>query len=433
MMIVGILLIAAAIAFGVRWWLGSRASVRTDDAYVEATMVQVAPKVPGRVHQVLANTGDRVRKGQLLAQLVTDDLEADVRRASAGASASGQAVRQAQAALDYERKQVASRNAGAEAALDASELRTKQALIAADFEQQRATNQLRQARAALAATEADLTKAESDLGRMESLFSQGAISAEQRDAASNAAADARARLDGAQAQVALAEAAWAQVEIRQRDIETSHAAAREARANLQGAQAAHLQVSLRQAQVEAARDQARAADEALHLAQIALQNARVQSPTDGVIAQKLIQPGEMVGVGQPLFTITEKAGPHSVWVVANLEETKIRRVEVGQPATFTVDAYPGLVFHGRVIEIRAGTQSQFSLIPAQQPSGGFTKVTQRIPVKLAVASDNDPRLVPGMSAAVRIDVSRPYRTKSGTAAHKTVAPPGSTDSAVQSR
>jgi membrane fusion protein (multidrug efflux system) len=179
--------------------------------------------------------------------------------------------------------------------------------------------------------------------------------------------------------------------------------------------------------VEAALAQAKEAEESLRLARIALQNAEIRSPAAGVVAQKLVEPGEMAAVGQPLFTITRDTGRGSVWVVANLEETKIRRVRVGQPATFAVDAYPGVIFHGRVIEIRAGTQDQFSLIPAQQPSGSFTKVTQRVPVKIALEGDQGRGLVPGMSAVVSIDVGRTRHEMTAGAARKTAASRGSPD------
>ena len=428
-----VLLVMVGIAFGIRWWIDARSHVTTDDASVEATMVQVAPEVGGRILQVLADTGDRVRRGQVLARLETEDMEAGVRKAEAAAEARKKDVLQAEAALRYEERQVASRNAGAEAAVEGSGLRVKQALTASALEEQSVANDLRRAYAALSAANADVKKAQADLARMESLFSQGAVAAQQLDAARNAAADAEARVEAAQAEVALAESARAQVDMKRQEIGVSRASARQAQAALREAQAAHLQVALRRAQLEAARAGAKEAEESLRLARIALQNAEIRSPADGVVAQKLAEPGEMIAVGQPLFTLTEETGKNSVWVVANFKETQIRGVKVGQPAEFTVDAYPGVVFRGRVVEIRAGTQGQFSLIPAQQPSGSFTKVTQRIPVKIAVESDKGRRLVPGMSAVVRIDVGWPYRTKSRTAAHKTAASAGSTNSTLRSR
>jgi membrane fusion protein (multidrug efflux system) len=396
-------------------------------------MLQVAPKIGGRILQVLADTGDRVAQGQALVRLETEDLKASVRKAEAAAAARWKDVLQAEAALSYESKQVVSRNAGAQAAVEGSDLRVQQAVTAAVLEERRTANRLRQARAALGAAEADQTKAQSDLVRIESLFSQGAVSAQQRDVATNAAADAQAKVEAAQAEVALAEAERAQMEIKRQEIDASRAASREARAALSGAQAARMQVGVRRAQLEAALAQVNEADQELRLAQIALQNAEIRSPAAGVITQRLVEPGEMVAVGQPLFTITRDVARDSTWVVANLEETQVGRVRVGNSATITVDAYPGVVLRGRVIEIRAGTQGQFSLIPAQQTSGSFTKVTQRVPVKIALDGDSGVRLVPGMSVVVSIDVGRVSGRRTATAPSETTASPGSSGSSLQGR
>ncbi|MBP7868463.1 MAG: HlyD family secretion protein [Firmicutes bacterium] len=416
---IAVLVLAVGIVLGFRWWIEIRSHVGTDDALIEAAVVQVAPKVGGRISQVLVDTGDRVKQGQVLARLETEDLEASVRRAEAAAAARSKDVLQAEAALRYEERQVALRNVGAEAAVEGSDLRVEQALTGAALEEQRVANRLRQARAALAAAEADREKAQVDLVRMESLLSEGAVAAQQDDAAKNAAANAQARVEASQAEVALAKAERAQTDIKRQEIAAARTSARQARATLQETEAAHLQVALRQAQLEATQAQAKEASEAVRLARIAFQNAEIRSPATGVITQKLAEPGEMMAVGQPLFTLTQDTGENDVWVVANLEETQVRGVRVGQPVEIAVDAYPSTRFHGRVIEIRAGTQAQFSLIPAQQSSGSFTKVTQRIPVKIAIESDNGRRLVPGMSVVVRIDVSH-SRSSSVHTARKTV-------------
>jgi multidrug resistance efflux pump len=421
------------ISFAVRWWLSVRSHVTTDDAAIEATIFQVAPKVGGRVLQVLADTGDRVAPGQVLARLETDELEANVRKAEAAAAARRKEVVQGETALGFESKDVASQNARAEAAASGSDLRVRQAVTAASLEEQRVTSRLRQAHAALAVAEADRAKAQADLGRMEKLFSQGAVSAQQQDEARNAETDARARVEAAQAAVASAEAEKAQIAIKRQDIEISRAGSREAKAALSGAQAARMQVGVRRAQLETALAQAKEADQELRLAQIALQNAEIRSPAAGVITQKLVEPGEMVAAGQPLFTITQEGARDDTWVVANLEETQVGRVRVGESATITVDAYPGVVLRGRVIEIRAGTQGQFSLIPAQQTSGSFTKVTQRVPVKIALNGDSGVKLVPGMSVVVSIDVGRIPGSRTATAAFGTTASPGSSASTSQGR
>jgi membrane fusion protein (multidrug efflux system) len=405
-LLIVIILLAAGLYFGGRWLVYTRSHISTDDAAIDATLVQVSPKVGGRVGQVLVNTGAAVTKGQVLVRLERNDLEADVNRAAASALAAEKAVEQARAALGFEQADVSSRNAGAQAAVKGSDIRVSQALNAVSLERKQAKNKLRQARASLTAARADLTKAETDLERMDGLFANGAVSTQQRDAALNTADNAKAKVEAALAGVALAEADDTQITIRLEEVEALRATARQAQAGLKSTEAARLQISSREAELEEARAKATEAAEALQLAKIALQNADIRSPIDGVISQKMVEAGEMVSAGQPLLAVTATEAIGSVWITANLKETQIKRVRVGQPVSFSVDAYPGITFGGKVAKIIAGTQSEFALIPAQQVSGSFTKVVQRIPVKISITDRKSLKLVPGMSVIVAIDVSR---------------------------
>lgn len=132
----------------------------------------------------------------------------------------------------------------------------------------------------------------------------------------------------------------------------------------------------------------------------------VASPVAGVVARIWMTPGDVVQPGQTLFTINEGS---DVWVSVYLSETKFRYVYMYQPARFTLDAYKGLTFYGRVFYIGSNTASQFSLIPPSNASGNFTKVSQRIPLKISIDSVVHkgkrrpvPELVSGMSATVKI-------------------------------
>ena len=116
---------------------------------------------------------------------------------------------------------------------------------------------------------------------------------------------------------------------------------------------------------------------------------------------KAAEPGEIVSAGQPLLMITNL---NDVWISANIEETYIGKIKVGQPAEFTIDAYPGRKFAGEVSEVGSATSSQFTLLPAENTSGNFTKITQRLPVKIrAIDADNNV-LKPGMSALISIRI-----------------------------
>ncbi|HET7790789.1 MAG TPA: HlyD family secretion protein [Gemmatimonadales bacterium] len=210
-----------------------------------------------------------------------------------------------------------------------------------------------QADAAVAQAQANAQKAHADLDRLRPLADQDIVSKQQLDAAEAAAAAADAGL--AQAQAALA-----------------------------GADA-------RVAAARAARDQA-----ALNLSY-----TRITAPTGGVVSKKNVEVGQLVQAGQPLMTVVPL---DNIWVEANLKETQITDVTPGDPADITVDAYPGVHFAGHVESLSPATGAKFSLLPPDNATGNFTKVVQRLPVRIGLDRPNDPAkpLRPGMSVVVTI-------------------------------
>ncbi len=223
------------------------------------------------------------------------------------------------------------------------------------------------AEAAIAAAEASYRKAASDLGRYRGLAASKIISAQQLD-------EAQAAYDAAGANL----------------------------------QAARKQAAAAGSQVSASGAAVRGADARLAAAQAAVDNARLQlsyavivAPTDGLIAKRSAEPGALVQVGQNLLSIVPEK---KVWVTANLKETQLAHVAVGDWVEFTVDAYPGQVFRGKVESLSPATGARFALLPPDNATGNFTKVVQRVPVRIAVDPNTDPSapLRPGMSVEVTI-------------------------------
>jgi membrane fusion protein, multidrug efflux system len=153
--------------------------------------------------------------------------------------------------------------------------------------------------------------------------------------------------------------------------------------------------------------QARAADAQLGIIQTQLRNAEVESPMDGVIAKRWALPGDVMQPGQAVFSVNDMK---TLWVTANLEENRLSAIHLGDRVSIRVDAYPDRGFSGTVVKIGSNTAAQFSLIPPNNAAGNFTKITQRIPVKISIEpaagaeSDRDIRLLPGMSVEVRVKV-----------------------------
>jgi membrane fusion protein, multidrug efflux system len=130
-----------------------------------------------------------------------------------------------------------------------------------------------------------------------------------------------------------------------------------------------------------------------------LGNCIITAPMDGVVAKRWVLPGAVVQAAQPIYSLYNL---EHIWVIANLEETKFAQVKLGEKAYLTVDAYAGKEFSGQVIQLGSNTASQFALIPPNNAAGNFTKITQRIPVKISIANEGQSRLLPGMSVLVKI-------------------------------
>lgn len=168
-------------------------------------------------------------------------------------------------------------------------------------------------------------------------------------------------------------------------------------------------LELTEAQYKVAQSQVEAAKAQLAVIETQLTNTKLVSPAAGVVARKWVVPGDVVQPGQPVFTVYDLSG---LWVTANFEETKLHAIRVGDPVRLSVDAHKGHEIDGRVTLIGAAAASQFSLIPPNNASGNFTKVTQRIPVRISIehapadSTDAGTPLLPGMSVEVKIRVKK---------------------------
>src|SRR5213593_2136073 len=201
----------------------------------------------------------------------------------------------------------------------------------------------------------------------------------------------RERVGQAEAQVAQAQANAEKDIVPKQALDAAEAAARAADAALAAAQAALLGADARVGAARAARDQA-----ALNLSY-----TRITAPAEGVVSKKTVEVGQLVQPGQPLMSLVPLG---DVWVTANLKETQTADLSPGDPADFTVDAYPGRHFSGHVESLSPATGAKFSLLPPDNATGNFTKVVQRIPVRIRLDGKNDAAhpLRPGMSVNVTI-------------------------------
>jgi membrane fusion protein, multidrug efflux system len=227
---------------------------------------------------------------------------------------------------------------------------------------------VRAAKATASVTGANIEQNARDLTRQERLLQSGSSSTEAGEKLQTTRAQLAAQLEQNRAQVS---AASHQIEV----------------------------LAAQTAQAEAAVNAQKAA---LQVAQLNLSYTRIVAPQDGVIGQRQVKPGQYVGVGSQVTTLTPLP---NVWVIANYKETQLTNMRAGQPVEITVDTFPGRKLHGHVLAFSPGSGSQFALLPPDNATGNFTKVVQRIAVKIAVddADGLADSLRPGMSVVARVD------------------------------
>jgi membrane fusion protein (multidrug efflux system) len=358
-LIVVLLAIAVIVTITRNWngWEGGRVEQVTNDAYVRGDLTPLSTKVPGLVREVKVNDYQQVRKGDLLVQLDDDDYKAQVAQAAAGVEA-------AKAALENNRRQRELQDAKIERAL-------------AGIDQ--ANAQIAAAQAGKEAVAADVTRTRAERARQEALLK--ANSATQQKVESAVADEERFA-----AQYASRDADLTQAHTLLRSNESAALAERRGKTVLES-QDTQLVADLH------------AKKAALQVAQVNLGYTQIVAPADGTVGERQVRAGQLVSPGTQVMTFVENIR----WVAANFRETQLTNIKVGDPAEVRVDTYPGQVFKGKVLEIAPASGSQFALLPPDNATGNFTKVVQRVPVKIALDDSTlTSKLRPGLSAVVTV-------------------------------
>ena len=325
-----IVVLVAALLWGAWYFLTQAGRVHTDNAYVGADSAVVTALVAGPVQEVRVAGTQAVKKGDVL--VILDDADAKL------------AVADAEAALRLARQRYGQAGANADAA------RARVVARGADVNQSRA--RLRDANAAV-------EKARAELARRESIAGTGAVSGEEISSARAALQSATAARDLASAGIASAQATQGS-----------------ASGDLNAAEAL-----TRGTTVDTAPDVA-AAQARLEKAELDLVRTVIRAPVDGIVTNKQVQVGQRIAAGAPIMTIVPIS---TAYVDANYKESQFQDIRMGQPVELVSDFYgDDVVFHGKVIGIAGGTGAAFSLIPAQNATGNWVKVVQRLPVRIAL-------------------------------------------------
>ncbi|RKF49518.1 HlyD family secretion protein [Paraburkholderia fungorum] len=342
--------VVGLVVAGIHWWSVGRFIESTDDAYVRADVVTISSRVPGYVTGVDVDDNQPVHKGDVLAHIDSADYAAKVARAQA-------TVDTALATLHAEQANVAT--------LDAQIAQQGSVMEAA--------------RADVDAARAGANRRKSDAQRYRQLAAEQASSTQRWEQAHADALTADAELARA--------AATAQAQRGQQTVLEKRRA--------QG-----------MAAIEQAQGQLEVARAALSLAQIDLEHTTIRAASDGTVGQRTVRVGQYVETGQPLLAVVPL---QDVYVIANFKETEVAAMSAGQAVDIDVDTYAGHPLRGRVLSIAPGSGAQFALLPPDNATGNFTKVVQRIPVKIQVdAGQHDAiSLRPGMSVIARVHTGAP--------------------------
>jgi membrane fusion protein (multidrug efflux system) len=401
--------------FGVQWWLYTLSHVSTDDARVKGTLITVSAEVPGRLLSVPIEAGQPINQGDLLARIDPEFYELEVAQRQAALEAVQSQLARAEIEHELAQAQTEGNIEVSEAVLNASQSQLSEVQGAAQLENKRVQAELRgqeaaveEARAQLAGTKAQLDVAAAESERAERLFQDGIIAAEQRDQVTAAYNFALAQHQSVQERLnkdlvllQRARDESQRVQLRLESVRTQEQKVEESQALK--TQAVDVGRLGNMAQAEGLKDlraKVKEAETELALARLRLEKTVIHSPVTGSVSQAIADSGEHVRAGQPIAIVND---PQDVWVSANIEETRIRQVQLGQPVDIAVDAYPDQSFQGQVHQIGAATRSEFAIIPAGSASAHFIKVTQRIPVRIVVENP-DNLLKPGMMVEVGIQV-----------------------------
>lgn len=357
--VVLILVAAVVITITRNWnaWEGGRIEQITDDAYVRGDLTPLSTKVTGIVRNVKVSDYQKVRRGDLLVELEDADFQAQVAQAKA-------AVEAASAAIENNRRQ-----------RELQDARIARALAGVD----QANAQILAAQHGREAIAADVVRTQKERKRQEALLETASSTPQKVEQV-----------------VADQERFTAQLASREADLQQAKTVLTSNEVAVEAEKRSKRVLESQELQLIADRH---AKEAALVAAQVNLGYTKIAAPEDGSVGERQVRPGQLVSPGTQVIAFVSNIK----WVLANYRETQLTNVKVGDPTEIRIDEYPGKVFHGKVAEIAPASGSQFALLPPDNATGNYTKVVQRIPVKIAFDDSNiATTLRPGLSVIATV-------------------------------
>jgi membrane fusion protein (multidrug efflux system) len=387
--------------FGIHWFSYRLSNSITEDAFVEAHIVNIAPEmVSGRIVRFLVEENDQVKQGQLLAEIEPVHYRDQVEQARGKLDLADAEEKRQEAGLTKLRKEVPLQ-------IDIS----KETLAAARTEEARAKDNLKlttdevnktieEAQATVGVAKANSVLAKLEYDRWTKLAAQDAATKVKADEVTRAYDATKAERRLADAKLARAEAARTRIEVANRDLEVARTLVAKANKALDLAKTGYEQIREVELMVGEKKEMVKDAQIALDTAEHTLQFTQLRAPFPGVVVKRFRNLGDFASPGVAILSMYN---PDLLYVTANLEETRLPGVAPGNPVELRLDAFAE-PFRGRVVWINKSTGAQFALMPRNVVSGEFTKVVQRVPVRIWIDKDERwPLLRAGLSVSVAID------------------------------
>jgi membrane fusion protein, multidrug efflux system len=402
--LVALALLIAAVALGLphatSWVDYRRTHSITDDAFVEAHIVNVAPQmVSGRIIRFLTDENDSVHQGQVIAEVDPIPYRDKVNLARAQLDVAQAELARQRADLDRVRKEVPIQVEIAQRTLAAAAADRARAEELVKLTRDDVEKGIDEARAGAKAAQASLTLAELEYTRYTNLMQTGASTKQREQHATQSRDVARAQLDQANAKLAKALANRTQIDVAHRAFEAAEKTEQKAAKSVDLSETGYDQVRELELLVKVKEQTVEQARRSLELAENELAYTKVRAPFPGVLVKRYRHLGDFVAAGSPLVSMYN---PDLLYVEANLEEDRLPGVEPGNSVRIQLYAF-SQPFRGRIVWVNKSTGAQFALMPRNVVSGEFTRVVQRVPVRIQIERDERwPRLRAGLMATVAI-------------------------------
>jgi membrane fusion protein, multidrug efflux system len=397
-----------------KFWDGQQSTETTNDAYLRADVTPLSTKVSGTVSSVLINDYDHVTKGQLLVELRNDDFIAREKQAEALYQQSLQKVHTIGKQIDVQQQRIESARLNTSIGGEditravASVAGTRASLLAARASLDESKSSRAQAQARLKADEAVELRALQERDRQVGLFADKASTQQTIEQVTADYDKQKSIVDADKAEIQrltnLIMERTADIARTTEDIKSSVAQNAQAGDQLKSRDAQLIgeqkQMEVLIDQLKEAQSEAGAQLAALNVAKVELDYTKIIAPVDGALSERRVRAGQQVNAGTQVVTIVSSVP----WVIASFRETQIRKMAVGDRAEISVDAFGGEKLKGKIQSMSPASEAQFALLPPDNPSGNFTKITQRLPVKIVLDEKQKglERLRPGLTVIAKV-------------------------------